>query len=328
MSGNSLNVVLGSGPVGLAVMDELVSRGRRVIIANRSGKVNETLPAAVQTAKVDALDPAQLAALCADADVVFQCAQPAYTEWPEKFPPLIAAVIEGISRTDARLVMADNLYMYGPIDGKPIHEDLPHAAQTRKGRARTQVAKMIFDADKEGKIQATMGRASDFYGPRVLDSAMGEIVFEAALMGKAANLIGDLDAPHTYTYIRDFAWALVELSEHEDAFGRAWHVPSAETISTRHFLELIEDEIGQPIKKMTANRLMLRLISLFNPMIREFVEMYYEFAEPFVVEHSQFATRFGARTTPHEEAIRSTVDWYRAYLDAEPAQESRNGVPT
>jgi nucleoside-diphosphate-sugar epimerase len=315
MAGNTLNVVLGSGPVGMAVMDELVARGRRVIVANRSGKVKETLPVGVTVSKVDALDPAQLAALCADADVVFQCAQPAYTEWPEKFPPFIAAVIEGISRTNARLVVADNLYMYGPIDGKPIHEDLPHAAPTRKGRARTQVAKMILDAHKAGKIQATMGRASDFYGPRVLDSAMGEIVFAAALTGKAANLMGNLDLPHTYTYIRDFAWALVELSEHADAFGRAWHVPSAETITTKQFLKLIEDEIGRPIKTVVANRLMLRFIGLFNPMIREFVEMYYEFGEPFIVDHNQFAARFGVRTTPHQEAIRSTGDWYRAHVN-------------
>ncbi|MEZ4639549.1 MAG: hypothetical protein R2873_22160, partial [Caldilineaceae bacterium] len=160
------------------------------------------------------------------------------------------------------------------------------------------------------------------YGPRVLDSAVGEIVFEAALTGKAANLIGNLDAPHTYTYIRDFAWALVELSGHADAFGRAWHVPSAETISTHEFLKLIEDEIGRPIKTMVANRLMLRLIGLFNPMIREFIEMYYEFDEPFIVDHSQFASRFGVRTTPHTQAIRATVDWYRAHVVTADAQHA------
>ncbi len=310
------NVIFGTGPLGLAVMDELVKRGREVTLVNRRGKAPETLPTGVTIVAGDATNSDNVAALCADADVVFQCAQPPYHRWPEEFPPIINGLIAGISRTQARLVVGDNLYMYGPTGGKPIHEDLPYAATGRKGRARAQLAQQLLEAHTAGQIQVTMGRASDFYGPRVLDSAVGEGVFGAVLAGKPVNVLGNLDVPHTYTYIRDFAWGLVALSERAEAYGRAWHVPSAETVSTRQFLDWVADEVGKPIKTRIAGRLMVWFLGLFNPTLREFGEMMYEFEEPYVVDHSQFAAAFGGTPTPHKEAIAKTAVWFRQHHHA------------
>lgn len=306
------NVVFGAGPLGLSVMDELVSRGRQVTIVSRSGHVDETLPPGVALVAADATDPAQVAAVCADANVVFHCAQPHYHEWPEKFPPITRGIVEGVGRTKARLVMGDNLYMYGPTSGAPVREDLPYAAETRKGACRAEMARYVIDAHQSGKVQAAIGRASDFYGPRVLGSAVGDIVFEAALDGKAVNVMGDPDAPHTYTYIRDFARGLVTLSEHEEAFGRAWHVPSAPTVTTRQFVDMVGEAAGQPVKLRAAGKTTLRLIGPFQPDVREFIEMYYEFDEPFIVDDSRFRAAFGNGVTPHQTAIGETVEWYRA----------------
>lgn len=305
------NVVFGAGPLGLSVMDELLARGRQVTVVSRSGHVGETLPPAVTVVAADATDPEQVAAVCAGADVVFHCAQPHYHEWPEKFPPITRGIVEGVAKTNARLVMGDNLYMYGPTSGAPIREDLPYAARTRKGACRAEMARYVLDAHQSGKVRAAIGRASDFYGPRVLGSAVGDLVFEAALDGKAVNVMGDPDVPHTYTYIRDFARALVTLSEHEEAFGRAWHVPSAPTVTTRQFVGMVGEAAGQPVKLRAAGKMTLRLIGLFQPDVREFIEMFYEFDEPFVVDDSRFRAAFGNGVTPHETAIRETVEWYK-----------------
>lgn len=305
------NVVFGTGPLGLSVMDELVARGRQVTMVNRSGRAPEDLPQGVTIVAADVTHPGQVAAVCAEADVVFQCAQPHYHEWAEKFPPIIHGIVDGVSRTEARLVVGDNLYMYGPTDGQPVHEALPYAAKTRKGSVRAELARTILDNHQAGRIKATIGRASDFYGPRVEGSAVGDVVFQAVLEGKAVNVIGDPDAPHTYTYIRDFARGLVTLSEHEEAFGRAWHVPSSPTMTTRQFVKLVGEAAGKPVKLRAAGKTTLRLVGLFQPDVREFVEMYYEFAEPFIVDDSQFRSAFGNGVTPHEQAIRETVAWYR-----------------
>ena len=311
MSEQTKHVILGTGQLGLAIMDTLVATGLPVKLINRSGRVKETLPASAVLETADMNNPDEVARVTAGAKIVFFCVQPAYHQWPEKFPPLAASVVEGVSRSGARLVFGDNLYMYGPTDGRPIHEALPYAAETRKGRARAQVANLLLEAHRAGNIEVTIGRASDFYGPRVTDSMAGEMLFEAALQGKTVNMTGKLDLPHTLTYIRDFANALVNLSVQDAAYGRTWHVPSAETVTQNQFIKLVEAEISQPIKVRTAGKFILRLVGLFNPAAGEVVEMMYEFEEPFVVDHTQYAAAFGAKVTSHEQAIRETVAWYK-----------------
>lgn len=306
------NVVFGTGPLGLAVMDTLVARGRSVTLVNRSGRLPETLPSGVSVQAGDARDPAQVASLVAGADVVFHCAQPAYYEWPEKFPPITNGILAGVSGTGARLVMGDNLYMYGPTDGQPVHEGLPYAATGRKGRCRAEMAQVVLLAHERGEVQATLGRASDFYGPRVLDSAVGEMFFGPALTGGTINVLGNPDLPHTYTYIRDFARGLVTLSEREEAFGRAWHVPSAPTITTRELAHMVGAQTGQPIKLRPAGGFMLSVLGLFSPEMREMREMLYEFNEPFIMDDSDFREAFPSEVTPHEQAIAETVAWFRA----------------
>lgn len=305
------HVILGTGQLGLAIMDELIADGQPVKLVNRSGRMNEPLPAGVVLETADATNLDEIARVTQGAEIVFFCMQPAYHQWPEQFPPLAANVIASVSRSGARLVFGDNLYMYGSTNGRSRHENLPYAAETRKGRARAQVANMLLSAHEAGKLQVTIGRASDFYGPRVTDSMAGEMLFEAALHGKTVNMTGNLDLPHTLTYIRDFARALVTLSQNEVAYGRIWHVPSAETLTQTQFINLVEAEIGQPIKVRTTGKWILRLLGLFNQAVGEVVEMMYEFEEPFIVDHTQFADAFGDRVTPHEQAIRETVAWYQ-----------------
>ncbi len=306
-------VILGTGQLGLAIMDELVKRGTSVTLVNRSGRIAEALPAGVTLVTADLYDPANVREVCRGADVVFLCAQPAYTDWPEKFPPLIESVLAGLQDSGVTLVFGDNLYMYGPTGGAPITEDLPYAATGHKGKTRAEMAERLLSAHEPGRLDVVIGRASDFYGPRVTDSAVGEMVFEAALAGKTVNLIGDLDLPHTYTYIRDFARALITLAEAPEAHGEAWHVPNAPTVSTQAFLDMIEAEVGKPVKTRTAGKTMLSVLGLFNPVLREFKEMYYEFDEPYVVDDSKYRAAFGNGVTPHEEAIRETLAWYQAH---------------
>lgn len=311
------NVIFGTGPLGLSVMDELLTRGRQVTLVNRHGRVGEPLPEGVTIVKGDATDPVSVAAVCAGADVTFQCAQPEYHEWPEKFPPITRGVVEGLARlyetgTGPRLVMGDNLYMYGPSGGRPISEALPYTATDRKGKTRADMAIYVLDAHRSGRITATIGRASDFFGPRVEGSAVGALFFKPALTGKPVNVMGNPDLLHTYTYIRDFASGLVTLSEHEAAFGRAWHVPNAETITTRQFAERVGREIGRPVKLRAAGPVMMTLVGLFSPGVREMKDMMYEFVEPFVVDDTDFRRAFGNGVTSHEQGIRETVAWYRA----------------
>src|SRR3712207_1514665 len=305
-----LHVVFGTGAVGMSVMDELVRRGpRRVRMVNRSGTAS--VPDGVEVVGGDATDTDFAREAGKGASVVYFALNPPYDKWPELFPRLQAGVIEGAASAEAKLVAMENLYMYGPTGGRPLTEDLPHAPNTRKGTVRANMSEKLMAAHKSGRVRATIGRASDFFGPRVLTSAAGEQVFGRAVEGKSAQVAGDPDQPHTYSYVPDIGKGLVILGEREEALGRAWHLPSPETVTTRQFVEMIFEEVGKPARVQAAPKIVLRALGLFNPALRETIEMLYEFEEPFVVDDSRFERAFGEQATLLREAIQRTVRWYR-----------------
>lgn len=306
-------IILGTGQLGLAIMDELVKQGQPVTLVNRSGKVNEPLPPGVTLRTADLTDPANVARVTADADAVYFCLQPPYDRWPDLFPPLIDATIQGMAGSRAKLVFGDNLYCYGPTHGQPIHEGLPAAATGHKGRTRARMAQTLLDAHRAGTLRVTIGRGSDFYGPRCTDSTLGDIVFGAIVRGETVNLLGDIDQPHSYTYIRDFAHGLTILAAQPEADGNVWHIPNPPAISTRQMVEEIAAQAGVQPKLRVAGRTLVTLLGLFNRQLREMKEMMYEFEEPYIVDHSRFAAAFGDIATPRAEAIAATLAWFKQH---------------
>src|SRR5215208_4586850 len=113
------HVVFGTGAIGRAVMEELIKRGESVRMVNRSGKMDE-VPAGVDVVASDLYDQAQVREVTQNALVVYQASQPKYNQWPEKFPLLQKSIIDGLSGSPAKLVLVENLYMYGDSDGKPL----------------------------------------------------------------------------------------------------------------------------------------------------------------------------------------------------------------
>src|SRR5215212_8770916 len=293
----------------MSVMDALVGRDKRVRMVNRSGRAS--VPEGVEVIGGDATDKVFARAASEGAPLVYFALNPPYDKWSELFPPLQAGVLEGAASAGAKLVAMENLYMYGPTEGRLLTEDLPYAPNTRKGAVRARMSKELMEAHTSGKVRVAIGRASDAFGPGVLVSAAGEQVFGRAVRGKSAQLAGDPDQPHTYTYVPDIGRGLVILGEREEALGQAWHLPSPETLTTREFVEMIFEEVGMPARLQVAPKILLRAIGLFNPGIRETIEMLYEFEEPFVVDDSKFERAFGEQATPLREAIQGTVRWYR-----------------
>ena len=308
------HIVLGTGAIGRAIAEELAKRGESVRIVNRSGKMEEC-PAGVELVATDLYDPGKVREVTQGAKVVYQSAQPEYFRWPEKFPSLQKSIIDGLSGGSAKLVLVENLYMYGEKNGEPMTEDMPHNAHTRKGRTRSEMSKAAFDAHRAGKLRVTAGRGSDFFGPWGLPTAvMGERTFYPMLHGKPANLVGDIDAAHTHTFVSDFGKALVILGERSEADGQAWHVPNDNpSVSQRQMVNMIAEEMGIQPKFSVMGKTMMWLGGLFIPEAKETVEMMYEFEQPFVVDSSRFETTFGMQATPMRDAIRETVAWYKSH---------------
>ena len=304
-------MVFGTGPLGLAVMRELRRRGHRVRMINRSSRVRFEKDRLTEVGGIDAADASQTREVCEGAAVVYHCVGLPYPRWLE-FPPIAAGIVEGAASAGAKLVYADNLYAYGAVD-KPMTEDLPLNAATKKGRIRAGVVQSLMGAHDAGKVRVAIGRGSDFFGPFATEAAMlGSRVFGRALAGKSAQAVGDPDRLHTYTFIDDFGKALVMLGERDEALGRAWHVPGAPATTTRAFVGKVYGALGERPKLTTAPRFAIALLGRFDENMRELREMLYQFERDFVMDSSRFESAFGARPTPLDESIPQTLDWYRS----------------
>jgi nucleoside-diphosphate-sugar epimerase len=315
MSQDRVHVVFGAGQVGRALSARLAGLDLAVRVVSRHRPPG--LGDEVDWRAGDATDPEAATDAAQGALVIYQCLNAPYTNWPERFPPLQRGVLSAAERNGALLVSLENIYGYGPTGGKPMTEDLPLAATTIKGRTRVAMTQELLDAADAGRVRIAIGRASDFFGAGVTESSLGERVFANAVAGKRADFIGNPDLPHTYSYVPDIAAGLATLGSDERAVGGVWHLPGPETVTTRKLLELVAGEVGHAIGIRSVPKLAVRALGLFNPMMRELVEMSYDFDEPFVLDTTKYQSTFGTDGTPLATAVAATVAWY----------QSRNGTP-
>jgi nucleoside-diphosphate-sugar epimerase len=304
---SELHVVFGTGPLGRWTAAALLKMGKSVRMINRSGKMIDPLTG-VEVIGSDAYDADRNIALTQDAATIYQCAQPHYYEWPEKFPPLQNAILQAAIANGSKFVVGDNLYMYGQFSGS-LREDAPIQPNSKKGRVRAAMAQEILDAQASGKVRAAIGRASDFFGP--YDTALTSYAIQPALSGKPVNLLGKINLPHSFTYIKDFGMLLATLGTRPKALGEIWFAPSNPPITQLAFTKMVEAELGKPVKSMAAGSLMARLIGLFNKEMAETVEMMYEWTNPFVVDSTKAEKAFGVKPTPMKQALKETLDWCR-----------------
>ncbi len=304
------HVVLGAGPVGAAVVDAVTARGGEAVVLSRSGR---GVPGARAVA-VDVTDVDALAGQLAGAAVVYQCAQPAYHRWAEEFPTMQRAVVDACSRVGARLVVVENLYGYGHVDG-PITRGLPLAATTKKGQVRAAMWTSLEQAYRAGVVEVVAVRGSDFIGPRVTASMFGERFMGPLVAGKAAEVLGPLDVRHSVTYVPDLANAMVEIGVRDDALGQAWLAPCAPAPTVAELVQLIATAAGVEPRTRRMRAWQLRAAGLFMPAARETVEMLYEFTDDFVVDSAETTERFGLHATPLPEVATRTVEWYQQRAD-------------
>ncbi len=304
-----LQVVLGAtGGVGQALVQALVVQGAQVRAVNRSGRAS--VPASVEVMAADLTNRESTRAACQGATIVYHCAGVPYDQWATYMPVWLDNVIAAVSATGATLVYIDNNYMYAPTS-QPLTEESLQAPVTRKGKLRKQLAETILAAHTRGQIKATIGRTPDFYGPGVRISAVGEQFFTAVVEGKRVPWLGKLDVPHTLAFVEDTARGLLVLGTHEEALGQVWHLPTAQALTGRQYIALASEAAGVPAKPLAVPGLMLRVLGLTNPVLRESVEMLYEFNEPLLFDGSKYIHAFDGIPTPHQEAMRRTVAWYR-----------------
>ena len=98
---SELQVVFGTGPLGLAVMRELRRRGKAVRMINRSSRVRFKKDPQTEVGGIDAANPSQTREVCEGAAVVYHCIGLPYPRWTE-FPSIAAGIVAGASSAGAK----------------------------------------------------------------------------------------------------------------------------------------------------------------------------------------------------------------------------------
>jgi nucleoside-diphosphate-sugar epimerase len=308
-----------AGAMGQSVARALVARSRPFRVIGRSAGSLEASFGAMPRVERLTWNPEEAASVRAAVrglDTLVYLVGVPYHRF-DQHPVVMRQTLEGaIAEGVQRLMLVGTVYPYGLPRTTPVAEDHPREPHTFKGRMRKAQEDLLLEADAAGKIRGTVLRLPDFYGPGIEKSFLHD-AFVAALQGRTANLIGPIDTPHEFVFVPDVGPVLLDLTDRPEAYGRWWHLAGAGTITQREFVTKVFAAVGRAPKLLVAGKGMLRVMGLFNPLMRELVEMSYLHTTPVVLEDSAIQKLLGpVKKTSYDDGIRRTLDQMRAELPA------------
>lgn len=219
---------------------------------------------------------------------------------------LAGAIAEGVHR----FVLIGTVYPYGTPVTPMVAESHPRNPTTFKGRMRKAQEDLVLEAHAQGKIQGTILRLPDFYGPGVENSFLHSL-FQAAAHGGTADLIGPIDLPHEFVFVPDVGPVVLDLAAKPEAYGHWWNFAGAGSITQREIVDQVFRMVGRAPKIRVAGKPTLRIIGLFKPILRELVEMHYLMTTPVLMDDRALRQLLGnVHKTPYSEGLRLTYEAY------------------
>ncbi|MEI7024253.1 SDR family NAD(P)-dependent oxidoreductase [Paenibacillus sp. y28] len=306
-------IVLGAtGGVGNPLVAELVQRGVSTVAFGRSQAKLEALaeelgrPQCLTLAAGDAFKSEDIVKAAAGVDVIFHSANIPYHEMEARLLPLGEAVMQAAEQLGAKVVVVDGIYPYGRRTVDKATEDHPKMPHTRKGKVRHAYEQLIL-SPRWSKARPLIVRLPDYYGPSAQASYLS-VTMEAIAAGKPTAFIGNMTIPREYVYLPDAARMIVQIASRDESYGQNWHIPGPALISGRDLVRIAQQASGKRKAVIPLGKISLSLFGLFNPVMKEVVEMLYLTEEPFVLSGEKYEQAFGPiRWTPHEQAIAATI---------------------
>jgi nucleoside-diphosphate-sugar epimerase len=303
-----MQTILGAnGTIGSVLAKELRSYTDKIRLVSRNPrKVNES----DELFPADLSQPGVVDKAVEGSDVVYLVVGFDYKieVWEDKWPKLMRATINACIKHNARLVFFDNVYMYD-INAIPhMTEESVINPPSRKGAVRKQIAQMLMDEVKAGKLMALIARSADFYGPDNEKSFVHETVFKNLKKGKRANWFMSADRKHSFTYTPDAAKATALLGNTEHAYNQVWHLPTDKnTLTGREFIYVFAKELNAGNKVFVMPLWFIKILGLFIPIMKEMPEMMYQYDRNYFFDSSKFEKRFNFKPTSYQDGIRLTV---------------------
>ncbi|RYD72903.1 MAG: NAD-dependent epimerase/dehydratase family protein [Sphingobacteriales bacterium] len=304
-----MQTILGAnGTIGSVLAKELTAYTDKIRLVSRNPKkVNET----DELFSADLSDASQLDKAIAGSEVVYLLVGFDYNikVWQEKWPKLMRATIDACKKHNAKLVFFDNVYMYDKQAIPHMTEDSKIDPPSKKGKVRAEIANMLLEEVKAGKLTALIARAADFYGPNNDKSMLIETVYKNIKKGKTPNWFVNADKKHSFTFTPDAAKATALLGNTPDAYNQVWHLPTElSRMSARDIIRIFTEEMKAPNKVSILPVWMLKGLGIFIPFMREMPEMMYQYDRDYFFDSSKFNKRFkDFKTTSYVEGVKRTI---------------------
>ncbi|TFJ91457.1 NAD-dependent epimerase/dehydratase family protein [Lentibacillus salicampi] len=305
-------IVLGAtGGTGQVIVSELLNRQIEVIAFGRSESKLKTLmedhdfDQRLSYKLGDIFDCQTIVDAAKDADVIFQCANVIYQEMEGKLHLLGESVMKAANILKGKIIIVDGIYVYGHqvAKGDENHPQHPH---TKKGKLRVEFEKLIF-SNKWENAKALIVRLPDYYGATSQNSYL-QPTLEGMAAHKTSIFIGNMNTPREYVYLPDAAKMIVNIAEKDDAYGENWNIPGAGLISGKEIIQMARKVTGNRKLAIPLNKTAIRLIGLFDPFMREVVEIMYLTKEGFILSGEKYEKRIGpVPATPFKNGLEETL---------------------
>lgn len=299
-----------AGVIGQSIASALRSQGRAYRVVGRNDASLREAFGADPLAEIVTWNPDSPASVRAAADGVDTLIYMVGVDyWQfDLHPKLMRQTLDGAVAAGVRqLILIGTVYPYGRAGSNPVRESHPREPHTFKGRMRKAQEDLLMQAHADGHIRATVLRLPDFYGPGVEASLLHRAA-QAAVHGGTADMVGPIDRPHEFVFVPDVGPVVARLADTPAAFGKIWHLGGAGTTTQRDLVAEMERQTGAKLRLRVAGKTMLRLIGLFNPFMREMVEMHYLMTEPLILDDSALQRLIGPiHKTPYAQGIRQTL---------------------
>jgi len=255
------------------------------------------------------LDYAQTQNAVAGSDVVYLLAGLPYETrvWQEEWPKLMRNVIDACKLHGSKLVFFDNVYSYGYVNAV-MTEETPFNPTSKKGEVRAKVATMLLDEMKANNLQGMIVRAADFYGPGAKLSLTYSTVTEKLKSRKGPQWLGNPKAIHTFTYTPDAGKTVAMLGNTASAYGQTWHaLTSKDKMTGEQYVRIACELMDAKYSLSALPKLGVRVLGLFVPVLREFVEMMYQFENDYIFDSTKFENAFNVKATSYRDGIEATL---------------------
>ena len=301
-----------AGSIGRFAAPELVQGGHTVRVVGRDPDRLRAIFPGCEVVAADLADPAQARRAADGMDAVLYAVGLPYPDYA-RYEPLMRTAVDAARAADVRqFLLISTIYQFGRA-GARIDETQPRQPHTRKGRARKAQADVVLAAHEPGGMRTAVLVLPDFYGPAIANSYL-TAVFEGAAGGTRASVVGPIDRPHEFVYAPDVAPVVADLFARADAFdGSIFFLGGAGTIVPRDMFAQAYRAAGHEPKLLVVGIALQRLLGLFEPFLREMVEMNYLWTDPIALDDRKLERVIGQlRKTSYADGIRAGVDAVRA----------------